>query len=233
MRMMILSFSLLTLAGVSAQRLGVNTTTPVSTLDVQSQGSGSLTGALSVSNSNNDTLLYLRDDGRLGIGTTTPSVALDVITSGSVAARFSAPVEGQPALNANELVTLGQLQAVSAGGQSSANFGSNATMWSLSVTPSAGWHSNALLFCRNLTEGGFNDWRLPTMLDIFKLVSDNSVPLPSYAPDNYWLIPATFVNASTGSIPYLIVSQPSFSNANPFYYSTVGSSSNMKGFCVR
>jgi len=223
----------LSATALSAQNLGVNTSSPSATLDVQSQGNSAQTRAISVSNSNNDTLLLLSDDGRLGIGTTSPTAPLDVNTSGSVAARFSAPVEGQPAVNANELVTLGQLQAVSAGGQSSANYGSNATMWSTSVTPAGAWHSNAMLFCRNLTEGGFNDWRLPTLADIFKLVADTSVPLPSYSTGSYWLIPTHFVNASSASIPYLIISQPSFSNPNPFYYSTSGSTSNYFGFCVR
>jgi hypothetical protein len=233
MKKIVVSIFWLCAAGLFAQNLGINTSTPSAALDVQSQGNSGQTRAFSVSNSNNDTLLLLRDDGRLGIGTTAPTAPLDVNTSGSVAARFSAPVEGQPAVNTNELVTLGQLQAVSAGGQSSSNYGSNATMWSTSVSPSGAWHASALLFCRNLTEGGFNDWRLPTMADIFQLYADSSVPLPTYPIDAYWLVPTNFVNASTSVMPYLSLSQSSLSSNNPFTYGQNGSTANYRAFCVR
>jgi len=219
-------------AGLSGQtqRMGVNTNNPTATLDVQTTGNSGQTSAFSVSNANQDTLLLLRDNGRLGIGTTQPQAPLDVQTSGNVAARFSAPVEGQPAVNTNELVTLGQLQAVSAGGQGGSSGASNATQWSTGTQSSVNFFSS-LLYCRNLTEGGFSDWYLPSMNDIIKLISDSSIPLPAYSNGAYWLSPLNPVTNSGNNL-FISISGP-ITNVNSWVFSSTSNSTSYNAFCVR
>jgi hypothetical protein len=212
------------------QRMGVNTSTPSATLDVQSQGNSAQSKALSVSNSNQDTLMLLLDNGNLGIGTTQPQAPIDVQTSGNLAARFSAPVEGQPAVNANELVTLGQLQAVSAGGQGGSGQSSNATMWSTSTQTSLNLFSS-LVFCRNLNEGGFTDWRLPTLNDVIKLITDDAVPLPSYSSGGYWMSPVNPVTNSGNSLGLSIGG--SLSSTNTWSFFSTSNSTGYNAFCVR
>jgi hypothetical protein len=179
-------FSVFLIFHLNAQNVGINTSTPVAALDVQSAGNSSATMAVSVSNSGNDTLVVVRDNGNVGIGTTQPGAPLDVQTQGNLAARFSAPVEGQPAVNTNELVTLGQLQAVSAG-SSSAGVYSLPTGWS-AESQSTMRFVGAIIYCRNLTEGGHTDWRVPTTEEFLYLLGETIVPLPSLTLNNqYWL----------------------------------------------
>jgi hypothetical protein len=232
-----LSFSFWILAGtLFAQNMGVNTSSPSATLDVQSQGNSAQTRAVSVSNSNNDTLLLLRDDGRLGIGTTSPAAPLDVNTTGTIAARFSAPVEGQPAVNANELVTLGQLQAVSAGSQGSSSTGSNATMWSSTQTPANVTLFDAMRFCRNLSDGGHTDWRLPHFNDVYTLMSNSAVPLPTLnATGNYWLSATdmTYLNNSSGFWPGVSISNTDLNANGSISFSLIYYYNTYRAFCVR
>jgi len=237
MRLLTISFVLSVLApSLVSQNLGVNTSSPNATLDVQSQGNSAQSRAISVSNSNNDTLFLLRDDGRLGIGTTSPTAPLDVNTSGSVAARFSAPVEGQPAVNSNELVTLGQLQAVSAGGQSSSSTGSNATMWSSTQSGSTISLFDAMRFCRNLTDGGHTDWRLPHFNDVYTLMSNSGTPLPTLSSTGtYWLgaTDMSYLNNSSGFWPALSVSNTDLNANGSVALTVVYYYSNLRVFCVR
>jgi hypothetical protein len=224
---------------ISAQNIGINTSTPAAALDVQSSGNSSATMAVSVSNSGNDTLLVVRDNGNVGIGTTQPGVPLDIQTQNSVAARFSAPVEGQPAVNTNELVTLGQLQAVSAGSSGSAGVSSTATMWSTSSSPVAGNFHTAMVYCRNLTEGGFTDWYLPSISDYIKLISDTSIPLPTgFSTGLHWLRPETYTPISTGSLinigfPVLNVNNADWSQNNAVTFLANSNTQNYLAFCVR
>jgi hypothetical protein len=212
-----------------ASRVGVNTSIPSATLDVQSQGNSAQTRALVISNGQADTLMVLLDNGNVGLGTSQPQVPFEVQTNGNLAARFSAPVEGQPAVNSNELVTLGQLQAVSAGGQSG-SMGSNATQWSVGTLNSVNLFSS-LVFCRTLNEGGFTDWHLPTLNDVIKLITDDSIPFPSYANGGYWL---SSINPVTNSGNGLFLSiNGSLATNNTWWYSSTSSSSSYNCFCVR
>jgi hypothetical protein len=224
----------LAVASLSAQNVGINTLFPAAALDVQSSGNSSATMAVSVSNSGNDTLVVVRDNGNVGIGTTQPGVPLDVQTQGNLAARFSAPVEGQPAVNTNELVTLGQLQAVSAGGSSSGSSASNASMWSTSFTTTVNNFATAVIYCRNLTDGGFTDWRVPNVLDILKLLEDSSVPLPSYGAGAYYWMSVSQATHGSISWPIFYIANANLNSNNSFFFNTTSSSSNdARAFCVR
>jgi len=218
-----------------AQNIGINTSTPAAALDVQSSGNSSATMAVTVSNSGNDTLMVVRDNGNVGIGTTQPGAALDVQTQNSIAARFNAPVEGQPAVNSNELVTLGQLQAVSAGGSSSGSASSTATMWSTSFSTSNANFGTAVIYCRSLTDGGFTDWRVPNIIDILKLLEDSSIPLPTYGQGAYYWL--SISQAVTGSHiwPMIYIGNSNLNVTNSFFFNTTSSSSNSdaRAFCVR
>jgi len=218
---------------LTAQHVGVNTTTPAAAFDVSSPGNTSATKAVSVSNSASDTLFVIQDNGNVGIGTTQPGAPLDVQTQGTLAARFGAPVEGQPAVNSNELVTLGQLQAVSAGGSGSGQQ-SSATMWS-TQSSGAGYFTDGLIFCRQLTEGGFSDWHMPTVADFIKLIQDSSVPLPTYPAAFYWL-DLTFSGLNNGST-WLQLRIDNSNLATPlshyFTYTYSSGSGTPRTFCVR
>lgn len=51
-----------------AQNIGIGTTAPIAKLDIKGAGTTSSTNTLTLRNSNGDTLLRMRDDGRMGIG---------------------------------------------------------------------------------------------------------------------------------------------------------------------
>ena len=51
-----------------AQNIGIGSTTPVAKLDIKGAGTTSSTNTIALRNSNGDTLLRMRDDGRMGIG---------------------------------------------------------------------------------------------------------------------------------------------------------------------
>jgi len=238
MRKIILPLQMLVLGvlahSIAAQNVGINTSNPSAALDIQSTGNTATTMAVSISNSNNDTLWVLRDNGNVGIGTTQPTAPLEVQTQNAIAARFSAPIEGQPAVNVNELVTLGQLQAVSAAGSSSGSAASNASMWSTSFTTSNAYFGNAVIFCRTLTDGGFSDWRVPTVLDVIKLMEDSSIPLPVYAAGaSYWLTLAQAVNGN-GAFPLIYIGNSNLTTNNSFYFlSDWTNNGSARAFCVR
>jgi hypothetical protein len=218
---------------LNAQNVGVNTSTPHAALDVNSTGNSASTKAVSVSNSASDTLFVIQDNGNVGIGTAQPGAPLDVQTQGTLAARFNAPVEGQPAVNSNELVTLGQLQAVSAGG-SGGGQQSSATMWS-TQSSGIGYFTDGLIYCRQLTEGGFTDWRMPTVADFTRLIQDSSIPLPSYPVAFYWL-DMTYTGLNSGSTwMQLRIDNSNLSVLNSHYltYSYSISSNTPRTFCVR
>jgi hypothetical protein len=186
---------------VCAQNVGINTSNPSAALDIQSTGNTATTMAVSISNSNNDTLWVLRDNGNVGIGTTQPTAPLEVQTQNAIAARFSAPIEGQPAVNVNELVTLGQLQAVSAAGNStSSGLYALPTEWS-NENPNPGTLISGAMYCRNLTQGGHTDWRLPSMEEFMYLITNSSVSLPSlsFTFGYYWLRASNIEHGSTST----------------------------------
>jgi len=221
---------------ICAQNLGINTSTPAAALDVQSSGSSSGSMAVSVSNSASDTLIVVRDDGNVGIGTTQPGAPLDVQTQGNVAARFNAPVEGQPAVNTNELVTLGQLQAVSAGSSSSSSgIYALPTEWSLE-SPSASRFIGAIMYCRDLTYGGHTDWRVPSPDDFMYLITESAVQLPVLTINTqYWLrvSPPEF-NGSTSSNTTARVNTFYFTGDwNTSYLTVTSTTSNYSTICVR
>jgi hypothetical protein len=216
-----------------AQNVGVNVLNPSATLDVHALSLSPTDKALSISNAFNDTLLILNNNGFLGLGTTQPNAPLTIQTNAPIAAFFSSPVEGQPAVNPNELVTLGQLQAVSASSSANASSQSSATMWSLGFTTQNAYISNGAIFCRNLNEGGFTDWRLPTAADIMKLVQDPLVPLPTYNSGGYWLSPGLHVNGASSAWPIFFISNSNLSASNSFYFTTDWGASSYRAFCVR
>lgn len=223
---------LLTLQVVSAQNVGLNTQTPVGTLDIRSTGQTASSHALLVSNAASDTMMVIRDDGRVGIGTTQPAYALDVQSADPVAARFNAPVEGQPAVNQNELTTLGQVQnlIVSASGSASP------TMFSAASTTDM-YFTSALIYCRNLTEGGYTDWRVPTLQDWIELVQNDAVVLPTYISNRYY-----WISPGDGAYPvysyywltlYISTSNLSTNNSHYITNSNNSPSSSAYTFCVR
>ncbi|MBF0577372.1 hypothetical protein [Dysgonomonas sp. GY617] len=69
---------LLSVAMLSGQSVGINTNTPLGTLDIFSQGSSNLSDNLRIINSEGAPLLKLQDNGYLGLGTTSPAVRLDL-----------------------------------------------------------------------------------------------------------------------------------------------------------
>jgi hypothetical protein len=236
MKSMIIWASLVCLGNVFAQNFGINAPNPSATLDIQTFGNNAGSNAITVTNSQNDTLFLLRNDGRLGIGTTAPSAPLEIQTNGAIAARFSAPVEGQPAINANELVTLGQLQTVSAGGQAAGSTGSNATDWSSTFSSTTLTLFDAMRFCRNLTDGGHNDWRLPHFNDIYTLFSNSAVPLPTLnATGTYWLSATdmTYLNNSSGFWPAISVSSTNLNTNGSVSFTITYYYNSNRTVCVR
>jgi hypothetical protein len=216
-----------------SQHVGVNTQTPQGALDIRSAGNTSSTHALLISNTASDTMLVVRDDGKVGIGTTQPAFSLDVQSAQPVAARFGARVEGQPAIQNNELTTLGQVQAmtVAASGAVAAP-----TMFSATTSSSGGYFTDGLIFCRNLSEGGFTDWRMPTMEDWTRMIQNDAVALPSYtAARYYWMNPSTTGPVSTSAWYQLYISNPNLSTTFSHYFTSTysPSSSSVYTFCVR
>lgn len=216
-----------------AQNIGVNTASPQGSLDVRSSGNSSATHALLISNTASDTMLVVRDDGRIGIGTTQPGFTLDVQSTQPVAARFGARVEGHPALQSNELTTLGQVQALTVAASGSV---AAPTMFSTSTSITSGYFTDGLMFCRNLSEGGFTDWRMPTMEDWTRMIQNDAVAIPNYpAGRNYWMdLTATgpTVNSYWHQL-YISNANLSASFSHYFVANYSPSSSNAYTFCVR
>lgn len=216
-----------------AQHVGVNTQTPQGALDIRSAGNTASTHALLISNTASDTMLVVRDDGKIGIGTTQPAFSLDVQSAQPVAARFGARVEGQPAIQNNELTTLGQVQAltVAASGAVAAP-----TMFSTTTSSSGGFFTDGLIFCRNLSEGGFTDWRMPTMEDWTRMIQNDAVALPSYTASRYyWMNPASTGPVSTSAWYQLYISNSNLSVPLSHYFTPNYSPSStiVYTFCVR
>lgn len=229
----ITALSLTMLHFLSAQNVGLNTQTPVGTLDIRSTGQTGSSHALLVSNAASDTMVVIRDDGRVGIGTTQPAYTLDVQSADPVGARFNTRVEGQPAINQNELATLGQVQTLIVSASSSAS----PTMFSTQTSSSAGQFSDALVFCRSLTEGGYTDWRVPTLEDWMEMYQNDAITLPNYTSGRfYWFAPTVQFTNSSYTYPYqLYINSSDLSVAGSFQI-TYNYRINQTGpytFCIR
>ena len=88
---------------MTAQNVGVNTSTPNSTLEVKGNGNTDATSALNVTNSEETSLLQINDNGRIGIGTITPGARFMVVgQSGEPTINVVAPAGNNPALRVNE-----------------------------------------------------------------------------------------------------------------------------------
>jgi hypothetical protein len=76
---------------------------PTSTFDIKSAGNTSASSALSVINSSNNTMFFVRDDGNVGIGTTNPAGRLHVVGDVTLA--------GTGNINASGTITAGNIVA--------------------------------------------------------------------------------------------------------------------------
>jgi hypothetical protein len=72
----------------SAGNVGIGTTTPSARLSVTGSNTSASTGALAVTDSNNNPLFNVMDGGNLGIGTTTPNYLVHVVKNSPAATPF-------------------------------------------------------------------------------------------------------------------------------------------------
>jgi len=79
--------------------LGISTATPAARLDVRGSGATSATSALDVANSNDTTILLVRNDGRVGIHTGTPDVSFDAGDNTDAIKIPSGTTAQEPAVN--------------------------------------------------------------------------------------------------------------------------------------
>jgi hypothetical protein len=85
-------YSIDALAILANGNIGVNTITPTASLHVKGAGSGSITTAFRVENTNASASLVVLDNGNVGIGTTTPSASLHISgSSGSALLEIDSP----------------------------------------------------------------------------------------------------------------------------------------------
>ena len=88
---------------MTAQNVGVNTSTPNSALEVKGNGDTDATSALNITNSTETSLLQINDNGRIGIGTTTPGARFMVVgQNGEPTVNIVAPAGNNPSLRVNE-----------------------------------------------------------------------------------------------------------------------------------
>ncbi len=78
----------------SQNNVGVNTSTPNSSLEVQGNGDTDATSGLNVTDSAGSSSLFVRDDGRVGIGVTTPGARFMVIGKAGAPAMNILPIAG-------------------------------------------------------------------------------------------------------------------------------------------
>ena len=72
------SFIFMVTTSGSAQRVGVNTRTPLSTLEVKSETSNPSDRNLQLKNNVGTSLVTVLNNGNMGVGTATPSTPLEV-----------------------------------------------------------------------------------------------------------------------------------------------------------
>ena len=102
-KIQLLSILLFVGFSMTAQNVGVNTSTPKSALEVKGNGNTDATSALNVTNSEETSLLQINDNGRIGIGTITPGARLMVVgQSGEPTVNIVAPAGNNPSLRVNE-----------------------------------------------------------------------------------------------------------------------------------
>lgn len=63
---------------IVAQNVGINTSTPTATLEIQSEGNSSATKSILISNAGNVNLHTVLNNGYIGLGTVTPATRIDL-----------------------------------------------------------------------------------------------------------------------------------------------------------
>lgn len=94
----------------------------------------------------------------------------------------------------------------------------------------------ALIYCRNLTEGGHTDWRMPTQDDFEHMLQDDAVVLPT-SPNNlhYWLnFESTYSSSSNGASQFKYTYFFVNNNLSDSYYAQYSTTSSTPyAICVR
>jgi len=85
---------MVTMSG-SAQRVGVNTRTPLSTLEVKSETSNPSDRNLQLKNNVGTSLVTVLNNGNMGIGTATPSTPLEVNSNAAGAVKITDGTQGE------------------------------------------------------------------------------------------------------------------------------------------
>lgn len=97
------------------------------------------------------------------------------------------------------------------------------------------YYIGALEYCRNLTEGGHTDWRIPSCEEFEFLVQDGSVVLPTLNTSTYyWLdCESPYSTSSSGSAMYKFTVYFTGSWAASYFAQYNNASSAPRAVCVR
>lgn len=96
-------------------------------------------------------------------------------------------------------------------------------------SPTSGSLGSAIAYCRNLTEGGFSDWRLPTLPELITLASTGGTVISTPSSGNF-LWTATINGTNFGAGQHALAT---FRLSDGTVEVTYGNSSNPRTRCVR